>query len=239
MLLAETEEERDMMLNAILKNLSTWSNVQKSDIITTTLNGLSNKVMLASIAEYNQENQTVLHPEKVVVKLKNKKSVNHPSKCFFKEAEKTILENRYGPNVLYDDSDFQIAEYIRSREFGVEDFKSQAKRVQTAACLAEFTKMKVKDASLFNKEPQLMYLLKDPKNYRNFLDEKLKRDNYTEAEKEQLRLPQSLLSDEEHQYLIKLFESEEWDMRFSHNDIFYANVLHDFDKDKLLLIDYE
>ena len=113
MLLPETEEERDMMLNAILKNLPTWSSFQKSDIITTTLNGLSNKVMLASIAEYNQKSQTTLHPEKVVVKLKNKKASNHPSKCFFKEAEKTILENRYGPNVLYDDSDFQIAEYIR------------------------------------------------------------------------------------------------------------------------------
>lgn len=240
MLLPETEEERNLMIDALLKKLPSWSSIKKPDIKTQTLNGLSNKVMLASISGYNDENTTSIYPENVVVKLKNKKSSNHPSKVFLKDAEKVILENKYGPEVLYDDSDFQIAEYQRSREFNVEDYKSQAKRVQSAACLAEFTKMKVKNLDIFNKEPQLLYLLKDPKNYRDFLDEKLKRDNFSESELTQLKLPQSMQSDQEHQYLIKLFESEEnWDMRFSHNDLFYANVLHVFDKDKLCLIDYE
>ena len=111
MLLPETEEERNLMIDALLKKLPSWSSIKKPDIKTQTLNGLSNKVMLASISGYNDENTTSIYPENVVVKLKNKKSSNHPSKVFLKDAEKVILENKYGPEVLYDDSDFQIAEY--------------------------------------------------------------------------------------------------------------------------------
>jgi thiamine kinase-like enzyme len=84
-------------------------------------------------------------------------------------------------------------------------------------------------------------LLKDKKNYREQLERKLEADNFSASEMQKLSLPLSLISDSENFYLSELFKSEPqgWDLRFSHNDLFYANVLLDFDTENLVLIDYE
>jgi thiamine kinase-like enzyme len=170
---------------------------------------------------------------------------------------------------LYDDENFQITEYIRSRELTVEDYKVQGKRVQVAACIAKFNKIVPENGQSLttengqiltaengqnseiltagnpeislNSEPLLLYLLKDKKNYLETLERKLAADKFSVQEMESLQLPLSLISDSETKYLTEMFKSEPlgWDLRFSHNDLFYANVLLDFDREDLVLIDYE
>jgi hypothetical protein len=143
MLLPPTSLELSQLLSALTTHLPTWAHIPTSEIKVTTLNGLSNKVILASLETYNEKSEKELRiwPANTVIKLKNKKTKNHPMKAFSLTAEKTILANQYGPKVLYDDENFQITEYIRSRELTVADYKEQPKRAQVAACIAKFTKM--------------------------------------------------------------------------------------------------
>lgn len=236
MLLSPDKAEKIYMIQTVIEKTPGWDKQDKCDIKLKTLNGLSNKVVLASVDE-----SIVEKPElsKVVIKQKNPLAKNHPMKCFHDEAEETILSNSYGPQVLYNDSNFQITEYIESRELNVEDFKNQFYRMQVASAVGKFTKMSF-EKEKFNKEPLQLYLLKDYNNYQKGLHEKLERDAFSDKEKELLSQALSLISQTEFDYLQKLFDSEDdWDLRFSHNDLFYANVLQDFKKNEILQIDYD
>ena len=84
MLLPPTSLELEQLLSALVTHLPTWAHIPTPQITVTTLNGLSNKVILASLETYNGtlDPTDEILPANTVIKLKNKKTVGHPMKAF-------------------------------------------------------------------------------------------------------------------------------------------------------------